>query len=60
MSKFKAEESFGLTTSTGRYIVVFGVDKKAALRRFDSAYRHTDEEEIVNYKQITDNGRLIG
>ena len=48
----KSKESFGLTTSSGRYIVVFGHDKKDALKRFDEAYRRTPDETIVNYKQV--------
>ena len=53
----KTKESFGLTTSSDRYIVVFGWDKKDALKRFDEAYRRSPDETIVNYKQILDKPR---
>jgi hypothetical protein len=53
MTNDRPKVSFGLTTNTERYIVVFGVDKKDCLRRFDEAYRRTPEETITNYKQLT-------
>jgi hypothetical protein len=53
MKEVKIKESFGLTISSGRYIVVFGVDKKDCLRRFDEAYRRDPEETITNYRQLT-------